>query len=156
MQRFKRPLIPGLHRLGPYRVERARGGPLGDYAENPNTHPPGHYDEREVFNRDASGDWELFLGPARRMAQYAFVGSATATLALPANYRRCYLLIQNNTAATSLYFGFGAGITATTGFQILSGGGNFLADYNAPTDDIYIFFAGGALATCIIGEGVYQ
>jgi len=138
------------------RFPGARRRPLGDYAENPNTHPPGHYDERTVFNRDARGDYELFLGPARRMAQYVFNGAAVATLALPANYRRSYLIIQNNTAATNLYFGFGAGITDTTGFLILPAGGNFLADYNAPTDDIYIFFAGGAVLPCIIGEGVIQ
>ena len=126
------------------------------YGQNANTHPPKEYSDREVFNRDARGDFELFLGPARKMAQYAFIGAATPLLALPANNRRAYLIVQNKSAATNLFIGFGAGIDITNGLLILPNGGNLLADENVPTDDIYIFFTAGAAQLCVICEGVYQ
>lgn len=127
------------------------GAPYGEYSD---TTPPGFYADNPPFNEGAKA--VANVGPLRKMAQYAFTGSATPTLALPANYLRCYLIIQNVSAATNLYIGFGAAATASNGLLILPNGGNFLADYQAPTDDIYIFFTAGAAQTCVICEGVYQ
>lgn len=130
--------------------------PIGryPYGENPSTTPPGFYSERHVFNENARA---LAVNtPWRKMAQYSFTGATTPISALPANNNRCYLIIQNNSAATSLWVGFGAGATETNGVQILFGGGNFLADYMPPTDEIYIYFTAGAAERCVICEGVFQ
>jgi hypothetical protein len=124
------------------------------YGESPSTHPPHFYNERHVFNEGRQA--VRVDTPWRKMAQYAFTGSATPVLALPANHLRCYMIIQNLSAATNLFIGFGAGAIATNGLLILPNGGNFLADYSPPTDDIYIFFAAGAAELCVIAEGVYQ
>lgn len=135
---------------------RRRPGSFGavKYGRFPATTPPGDYSERHVFNEGARA---LAVDtPWRKMAQYAFTGAAAPILALPANNNRCYLIVQNNSLATPLWVGFGAGADATNGIQILFGGGNFLADYMPPTDDIYIWFTGGAAERCTICEGVFQ
>ena len=124
------------------------------YGRNRDTTPDsGEYNEREVFNA---------LGkprkprPLQKIAQYAFTGQAIPTLALPFNRNRRYLIIQNVSAATNLFLGFGAGATDTTGILILPAGGNYLADYACPPDEIYLFFTAGAAERAIICEGVLQ
>ena len=130
------------------------GGRGVEYGRYPDTHPPGDYSERHVFG-DRSRALQV-IGPVRKMAQYAFTGDVAPVLALPGNYLRVYLIIQNISAATNLFVGFGAGATEANGVLILPNGGNFLADYSPPTDDVYIFFAAGAAEVCVICEGVAQ
>lgn len=153
MRNVKR-FAPGM----PAPVRRGHPSTLGDlpYARGgyPSTFPPSAYSERHVFNEGSRA--LAFAGPWRKMAQYAFTGSAVPTLALPANHLRSYLIVQNRSAATNLFIGFGAAATETTGILILPGGGNYLADYMVPTDEIYIFFLAGAAETCVICEGVFQ
>lgn len=112
------------------------------------------YSEKRVFNAEGGAP----RGPVRlrKMAQYQFTGQATPTLALPYNRNRVYLIVQNVSAATNLFLGFGSGATETNGILILANGGNYLADYSVPLDDIYLFFAAGAAETAVICEGVLQ
>ena len=119
-----------------------------------NTNLAPFYRDHPAFNEGALA--MAALTPSRKTAQYAFAGGATPTLALPANYLRCYLIIQNRSGATNLFIGFGSGADQNTGILILPNGGNLLCDYSPPTDDVYIFFAAGAAEVCTICEGVYQ
>ena len=124
------------------------------YGENPSTTPPGFYNEHHVFNEGARA--VPIDTPWRKMAQYSFTGGANPISALPANNLRAYLIIQNNSLATPLWVGFGAAATNVNGIQILAAGGNCLADYMPPTDEIYSWFTAGAAETCVICEGVFQ
>jgi len=140
----------------------ARRG-LGDYratdphyaSDDPNTHAPdGGYSEEHVFNRDARSDYELYTGPARRTTQYPFNIANVATLVLPANFRRTYLIVQNlSAAAVDLYIGFNSSVNAANGLRIIAGG-NYLGDYACPTDDIWAFFNNAAVQPGIIVEGI--
>ena len=144
-----------------------RRGGLGDldrygvavsphYAKpDPNTHAPeGGYNEDHVFNRDARSDFELFTGPVRRMTQYSFSIANVATLILPANFRRTYLIVQNlSAAAVNLYLGFNSAVNASNGIRIAAGG-NYLGDYNCPTDDIWVFFDNAAIQNGVVAEGI--
>jgi hypothetical protein len=112
------------------------------------------YSENWAFNAARKGRGAPIQ--IRKMAQYQFTGTGVPTLALPFNPKRTYLIVQNLSAATNLYLGFGAGATASNGILILPNGGNFLADYAVPMDDIYLFFAAGAAETAVICEGVLQ
>lgn len=128
-----------------------RGG--ARYGRNPDTTPPDFYSEKQVFNQPGR---KLPKTLIRKIAQYLFTGSGAPVLALPFNPKRVYLIVQNLSAATNLWLGFGAGAVANAGILILPNGGNFLADYNVPMDDIYLFFTAGATETANICEGVLQ
>jgi hypothetical protein len=54
-------------------------------------------------------------------AQTEFTATTTSTLALPTNYVRKYVLIQNK-GSTTVYVSFGAASTSTNGVAVVAGG----------------------------------
>ncbi len=145
--------------IPPGRAVAIRRG-LGDYGQgDPNSNPPGFYNERAVFGGPEGFD--LTNGPKRSMIQFSFAAGPVAVQILPANYRRSYLIIQNKSTTASMFFGFTSAIDANSGIGLAPGsagppqtpGGNYLGDYSVPTDEIWVFCATAAqLGVCAEGS----
>lgn len=150
---------PGLVRLPPGARARVRSPGLGGIRDfDPNTTPPGYYNENEVFNERGPEGFELIAGPKRQFTNFGFNLAAGAALQLlAANYRRFYLIIQNHSTTDVMFIGFGSAVNAASGYGLIpgavaGGGGNFFGDYMVPTDSVYAFCAAASSGVC--GEGV--
>lgn len=146
------PLPPGAR-------ARVRGPGLGGLTEyDPNTTPPGFYNEQTVFNERGPEGFELINGPKRSMTQFGFtLAAGIAQRILPANAARFYLIVQNHSTTDVIFIGFGGGVTVNSGLGLIpgtaaGGGGNFFGDYMVPTDDVWAICAAAANGVC--GEGI--
>jgi hypothetical protein len=107
-----------------------------------------------------------FVNPFN-LTLYSFpLSTSQPTRVMPANYRRCYLLIQNQ-GLGNVWINFGQDVTAATstsnsnGLLLVNtqtyeqiGGGD--VDLNTDQTRAYCFVSPNYLSAILIGEGVWQ
>ena len=153
---------------------RQKGAPanvrqaLGDYSESdPNTYPQGYEpNEREIFSAVPTGGRIAHEGgmvdvPIVRNTNsftlYPFStnetsGSNGSVSILPANQRRTFLLVQNQSAAEDLYFNFGADAGVNLGILLAPGFGCFF-DIVCPYNQVNVYFDSSDNEPGVIIEG---
>lgn len=127
--------LPNMRPIGAGPAIRPAGArPLGDYGESdPNTgHHPG-YSESQVFRSEVNpeGQTQRFVQEApvirnrNAFTMYPFSIFNTPVYILPSNERRNFLLIQNQSAASDLYFNLSGDAGVNVGVLLVPGAGVF-------------------------------